>query len=287
MIERVGRCEAQIWSVAAAGVIAAKRGPSVRSSTSAWMRKADRATGCARSPRPPVCPLQFHFFVDAPKAGAARPRRWPAQRGARRRLRHRGHSPTFFDFIEGVYEAPDPAELKGAVMQRQRPARPIFCSSRRRPGTQMDGLDVCALRARRSSIRLQRLRLGPRLAGMMGAGWLQLAENKVRPGWRRRRGDRRRARSAGRSSSSSAFRVLFRQHLAAKQPGLNFWPPSTTLGGGELGPRPAGDLRPGERRRQHPHHVLEMKPNEKPGGRSPGRAARRRDRPPRSRTPST
>jgi predicted kinase len=110
MIERVGRCEAQIWSVDAA-VMAT--GPSVILDIG-LMRRADRdrvreiaeATGL---------PLQFHF-VDAP-AEARRAR--VAERNV---IRGEGFAidvpPDMFDFIEGVYEAPEPGELAGAVISR-------------------------------------------------------------------------------------------------------------------------------------------------------------------------
>jgi len=59
--------------------------------------------------------MQFHF-VDAP----------PAVRRARVLDRNvvRGESfaievtPDLFDFIEGVYETPEPAELAGAILSR-------------------------------------------------------------------------------------------------------------------------------------------------------------------------
>jgi predicted kinase len=108
MIARVGRCEGQIWATAA-GVLAA--GTSVILDIG-LMRKADRdrvreiaeATGLA---------LQFHF-VDAPQA----------VRRARVLDRNmvRGESfaievtPDLFEFIEGVYEPPEPGELDGAVI---------------------------------------------------------------------------------------------------------------------------------------------------------------------------
>ena len=110
MIERVGRCEAQIWSVAA-GVIAT--GTSVildiglmRQTDRTRVREIAEATGL---------PLQFHF-VDAPTE----------VRRARVQERNviRGESfaidvpPDMFDFIEGVYEAPEPAELAGAVISQ-------------------------------------------------------------------------------------------------------------------------------------------------------------------------
>jgi predicted kinase len=108
MIERVGRCEGQIWATAA-GALAS--GTSVILDIG-LMRKADRdrvreiaeATGLA---------LQFHF-VDAPQA----------VRRARVLDRNlvRGESfaievtPDLFEFIEGVYEPPAPGELDGAVI---------------------------------------------------------------------------------------------------------------------------------------------------------------------------
>jgi len=110
MIERVGRCEAQIWSVAAA-VMAT--GTSVILDIG-LMRRADRdrvreiaeATGL---------PLQFHF-VDAPSEARR------ARVMERNVIRGEGFAidvpPDMFDFIEGVYEAPEPAELVGAVISR-------------------------------------------------------------------------------------------------------------------------------------------------------------------------
>ena len=108
MIERVGRCEGQIWATAA-GVLAA--GTSVildiglmRVADRARVREIAEATGLD---------LQFHF-VDAPQA----------VRRARvlDRNQVRGESfaiavtPDLFEFIEGVYEPPEPGELAGAVV---------------------------------------------------------------------------------------------------------------------------------------------------------------------------
>lgn len=110
MIARVGRCEAQIWSVAS-GVIAT--GTSVILDIG-LMRQTDRARvrGIAEATG---LPLQFHF-VDAPTE----------VRRARVQERNviRGKSfaidvpPDMFDFIEGVYEAPDAAELAGALISQ-------------------------------------------------------------------------------------------------------------------------------------------------------------------------
>jgi predicted kinase len=108
MLERVARCEGQIWATAA-GVLAA--GTSVILDIG-LMRRADRdrVRGIAEATD---LPLQFHF-VDAPRE----------VRRARVLDRNvvRGESfaievtPDLFEFIEGVYEAPTPDELTGAVM---------------------------------------------------------------------------------------------------------------------------------------------------------------------------
>jgi predicted kinase len=110
MIERVGRCEAQIWSVAA-GVMAT--GTSVILDIG-LMRQTDRdrvreiAEGAG-------LPLQFHF-VDAPSDVRR------ARVAERNVIRGEGFAidvpPDMFDFIEGVYEAPAPEELVGAVISR-------------------------------------------------------------------------------------------------------------------------------------------------------------------------
>jgi predicted kinase len=108
MLERVARCEAQIWSVAAATISA---GTSVildiglmRVADRARVREIAEATGLG---------MQFHF-VDAPQE----------VRRARVLDRNvvRGESfaievtPDLFEFIEGVYEPPQPGELIGAVI---------------------------------------------------------------------------------------------------------------------------------------------------------------------------
>ncbi|THD70106.1 ATP-binding protein [Phenylobacterium sp.] len=108
MLERVGRCEAQIWSVAA-GAIAA--GTSVILDIG-LMRRADRARVRQIADATQLL-LQWHF-VDAP----AEVRR--ARVAGRNVVRGESFAidvpPDMFDFIEGVYEPPEPAELNGAVM---------------------------------------------------------------------------------------------------------------------------------------------------------------------------
>ena len=108
MLERVARCEAQIWSVAA-GVLAT--GTSVILDIG-LMRKADRervreiAEGAELE-------LRWHF-VDAPQEVRR------ARVAGRNEVRGEGFaievSPDMFEFIEGVYEAPEPDELQGAIM---------------------------------------------------------------------------------------------------------------------------------------------------------------------------
>ncbi|HEX4711620.1 ATP-binding protein [Phenylobacterium sp.] len=108
MIERVGRCEAQIWATAA-GVLAAGRSVIL---DIGLMRKADRARVREIAEAAGLA-LVFHF-VDAPQE----------VRRARVSSRNvvRGESfaievtPDLFEFIEGVYEPPEPAELAGAVI---------------------------------------------------------------------------------------------------------------------------------------------------------------------------
>lgn len=108
MLERVGRCEAQIWSTAAA-VMAT--GTSVIFDIG-LMRRSDRervreiAEGAG-------LPLQWHF-VDAPQAVRR------ARVEGRNQIKGESFaidvSPDMFDFIEGVYEAPQPGELEGAIV---------------------------------------------------------------------------------------------------------------------------------------------------------------------------
>ncbi|HEY2358829.1 MAG TPA: ATP-binding protein [Phenylobacterium sp.] len=108
MLERVRRCEGQIWATAAA-VLAT--GTSVILDIG-LMRKADRAR-VREIAEATDLPLQFHF-VNAPQE----------VRRARVLDRNvvRGESfaievtPDLFEFIEGVYEPPEPGELTGAVI---------------------------------------------------------------------------------------------------------------------------------------------------------------------------
>jgi predicted kinase len=108
MLERVARCEAQIWSVAA-GIIGA--GGSVILDIG-LMRRADR-TRIREIAEATGLPLRFHF-VDAPEeVRRARVAGRNVVRGENFAIEV---SPDMFDFIEGVYEPPEPGELAGAVI---------------------------------------------------------------------------------------------------------------------------------------------------------------------------
>jgi predicted kinase len=108
MLERVGRCEAQIWSTAAA-VMAT--GTSVILDIG-LMRRADRervrqiAEGAELT-------LQWHF-VDAPQD--VRRARVQGRNSIKGETFAIEVPPDMFDFIEGVYEAPEPGELEGAIL---------------------------------------------------------------------------------------------------------------------------------------------------------------------------
>ena len=108
MLERVGRCEAQIWSVAA-GVLAA--GTPVILDIG-LMRKADRGRVAAIAEGAGLT-LRWHF-VDAPQE--VRRARVAGRNTVRGESFAIEVTPDLFDFIEGVYEPPEPAELAGAVV---------------------------------------------------------------------------------------------------------------------------------------------------------------------------
>jgi predicted kinase len=108
MVERVSRCEAQIWSVAAGTL--ATGAPVILDI--GLMRRADRervrqiAEGAGLD-------LVFHF-VDAPvETRRARVAERNVLRGENFAIEV---SPDMFDFIEGVFEPPGAGELDGAVI---------------------------------------------------------------------------------------------------------------------------------------------------------------------------
>ena len=105
LMERVERCEAQIWSTAA-GVMAA--GTSVVLDLG-LLRRSDRAR-VAEIARLCELPAEFHYLT-APKE---------VRRGrvlARNQIQGEGFAfvvtPEMFDFSEGVFEPPDAGELAG------------------------------------------------------------------------------------------------------------------------------------------------------------------------------
>jgi len=108
MVERVSRCEAQIWSCAAA-VMAT--GASVILDIG-LMRRADRAR--IREIAEAVdLPLQFHFVTAPQEVRRARVEGRNEVRGETFAIEV---SPAHFEFIEGVFETPDAEELRGAIV---------------------------------------------------------------------------------------------------------------------------------------------------------------------------
>ena len=108
MLERAGRCAALIWSTATA-VLAA--GSSVVLDTG-LMRRADRDRMRKLAEAAGVS-LQWHF-VDAPKD--VRRARVAGRNGAKGETFVMEVTPEMFDLLEGIYEAPEPAELEGAIV---------------------------------------------------------------------------------------------------------------------------------------------------------------------------
>lgn len=108
MMARVERCEAQIWSVAAATMAA---GTSVVLDLG-LMRKSDRVR-VAEIAEACELPLQFHFVTASSEVRRARVLERNEVRGETFAIEV---NPDMFDFIEGVYEAPDAAELEGAII---------------------------------------------------------------------------------------------------------------------------------------------------------------------------
>lgn len=108
MIQRVQRCEAQIWSTAAA-VLAT--GTSVILDMG-LMRRTDRdrvreiAEGAG-------LPLQFHYVTASPEVRRARVAERNVVRGENFAIEV---TPDMFEFVEGIFEVPDAAELQGAIV---------------------------------------------------------------------------------------------------------------------------------------------------------------------------
>jgi len=108
MLERVGRCEAQIWSTSAA-VLAS--GASVILDIG-LMTKADRAR-VREIAEGAGLPFQFHYVTASQETRRARVAERNVVRGENFAIEV---TPELFDFIEGVWEAPDEQELAGAII---------------------------------------------------------------------------------------------------------------------------------------------------------------------------
>lgn len=108
MIERVQRCEAQIWSTAAAVLAAGK--PVILDM--GLMRKVDRdrvreiADGAG-------LPLQFHYVTAPAEVRRARVAERNVVRGENFAIEV---TTDMFEFVEGVFERPEAAELDGVIV---------------------------------------------------------------------------------------------------------------------------------------------------------------------------
>lgn len=108
LVERVGRCEAQIWSTAAA-VMAT--GTSVILDLG-LMRQADRDR-IREIAEAVELPLQWHYVTAPQEARRARVAERTQVHGKSFALQV---TPDMFEFVEGVFEAPTPEELAGAII---------------------------------------------------------------------------------------------------------------------------------------------------------------------------
>ena len=108
MMERVERCEAQIWSTAAAAMAT---GTSVVLDLG-LMRRSDRAR-VAQIAEACELPLQFHFVTAPQDVRRARVLDRNEVRGDTFSIEV---TPDMFAFIEGVYEPPEADELAGCIV---------------------------------------------------------------------------------------------------------------------------------------------------------------------------
>jgi len=108
MIERVGRCEAQIWSTAAATLAAGT--PVILDI--GLMRRVDRAR-IREIAEAADLPLQWHFVTASQDVRRSRVADRNVVRGENFAIEV---TPEHFEFIEGVFETPEPEELVGAVI---------------------------------------------------------------------------------------------------------------------------------------------------------------------------
>ena len=108
MLERLGRCNALIWSTATAVLVA---GTSVVLDLG-LMRRADRDR-IRKIAQEAGLSMQWHF-VDAPQE--VRRARVFARNETKGETFVREVAPEMFAMLEAIYEAPAPAELEGAVL---------------------------------------------------------------------------------------------------------------------------------------------------------------------------
>jgi len=108
MVERVGRCEALIWSLVAATMNA---GTSVILDLG-LMRKADRER-IREIAEAVELPLQWHYVTASTEVRRARVAERTQVHGKSFALQV---TPDMFEFVEGVFETPDEEELRGAIV---------------------------------------------------------------------------------------------------------------------------------------------------------------------------
>jgi predicted kinase len=108
MLERLGRCNALIWSTAEA-VLAA--GTSVVLDIGA-MRRADRER-IRHVAELKGLSLQWHFVDATQEVRRARVADRNSSKGATFVMEV---TPEMFEMLEGIYEPPDPAEMEGSVL---------------------------------------------------------------------------------------------------------------------------------------------------------------------------
>jgi predicted kinase len=108
LVERVGRCEAQIWSNVAAVMSA---GTSVILDLG-LMRRADRDR-IRQIAEGAELPLQWHYVTAPQEIRRARVAERTQVHGQAFALQV---TPDMFEFVEGVFEGPDAEELAGAVV---------------------------------------------------------------------------------------------------------------------------------------------------------------------------
>jgi len=110
LVERVGRCEAQVWSTVAATIAS---GTSVILDLG-LMRKADRER-IRQIAEAVELPLQWHYVTAPQDVRRARVAERTQVHGANFALQV---TPDMFEFVEGVFEEPDAGELQGAIVSQ-------------------------------------------------------------------------------------------------------------------------------------------------------------------------